>query len=54
MYAVQEPAMGILAGIFSGWCTVRRDKNSNILVDLIIQQFVCISFGVVAYTILIM
>jgi hypothetical protein len=55
MYAIEEPAMGILAGIFAGWATLRRDNPQvNILIDVVIQQIICIGFGVIAYTVLIM
>jgi hypothetical protein len=54
MYAIQEPCVGLIAGILSGVCQIRKTKDaSSMYIDILIQQITFIAFGVAAYTILI-
>jgi hypothetical protein len=54
MYSIQEPCVGMIAGILAGVCQIRKSKNgANIYIDILIQQITFIAFGVAAYTILI-
>jgi ECF transporter S component (folate family) len=55
MYAIQEPFLGLIAGLFASWCVYRRNNPKTRLgVDIVIQQIVYILFAVTCYTILIM
>jgi uncharacterized membrane protein len=54
MYAIQEPFLGLIAGLFAGWCIYRRNNpKAKIGVDIVIQQFVYLMFAVCSYVILI-
>jgi uncharacterized membrane protein len=55
MYAIQEPILGLIAGLFASWCVYRRNNPKTKLgVDIAIQQVVYIMFAVSCYVILIM
>jgi uncharacterized membrane protein len=50
MYAIQEPLVGLMAGLISSWCRYRRDKEKiNIKVDVAIQQLFYLAFAVICY-----
>jgi hypothetical protein len=54
MYAIQEPIVGFIAGVMSSFAKLRINRNkSSILIDVLIQQILFISFGATCYTFLI-
>lgn len=54
LYAIQEPIIGLLSGLFSGWCRYRKSKEKiNITWDIVINQIMVIGFAIVTYVILI-
>lgn len=44
MFAIQEPMVGFLSGVFGSFCAWRCVYKKNYLIDLLIQQIVIISF----------
>ncbi|MDR1235092.1 MAG: ECF transporter S component [Mycoplasmataceae bacterium] len=55
MYAIQEPIVGMLAGLFASWCAYRKTKDKiKIGVDIAIQQMIFLAFAICSYTVLIM
>ncbi len=47
MYAIQEPIVGMLAGIFQGICYLRITKNNrNLIYDLLFEQITIIVFSI--------
>jgi hypothetical protein len=54
MYAIQEPLLGFIAGLFASWCVYRRNNPKTKLgVDIAIQQVTYVLFAVSCYVILI-
>jgi ECF transporter S component (folate family) len=55
MYAIQEPIIGLIAGLFASWCIYRQSKPKiNIGVDIAIQQVVYLVFAAACYTIIVL
>ncbi|MDR1991737.1 MAG: hypothetical protein LBP70_03350 [Mycoplasmataceae bacterium] len=55
MYAIQEPILGLISGLFASWCVYRRNNPKNSLwTDITIQQIIYIAFAACCYTILIL
>lgn len=55
MYAIQEPLVAVILGIFGGVCRLRRSKvNANMVNDVIAQQLIYAIFAVASYVIVIL
>lgn len=55
MYAIQEPLVGLISGIFQGFYYLRiNNKNANIIFDILFEQIVIILFSVVGLILLLL
>lgn len=54
MYAIQEPCVAMIAGVFAGIAHMRISKTkASILTDVIITQLILICFATISYLVLI-
>lgn len=55
MYSIQEPCIGVIAGIFAGIFRIRsKNTKTNVAVDIVLQQIIYILFSSICYVALIM
>ena len=54
MYAIQEPCVAMIGGIFAGISNIRVNKEkANLWIDVLITQIVYFSFAITCYVVLI-
>lgn len=54
LYAIQEPIIGLVSGLISGWCRFRKSREKvNITWDIFLNQILIIGFAILTYVILI-